>query len=165
MKKDKKKIESVEIAMIVAMAKNRVIGNQGKIPWDLPEDRERFKELTMGQVVIMGRRTFEEIGKPLPGRITYVVSTTVSIEQEICHTASSLDIAIAEAKKKYPNKKIFLCGGERIYEEGMTLAQEIYLTVLDIEVKGDTHFPEMRQSFHLVEKSEEERCTFLKYCI
>ena len=163
--KNMKKVSGANIAIIAAMAKNRVIGNHGRIPWDLPEDREHFKKLTMGQIIIMGRRSFQEIGTPLPGRITYVVSTTLRVEQGNCHPASSLVRAIGKARASSPKKKIFLCGGERIYEEGMALAQEIYLTVLDKEVKGDTYFPEMKESFHLVEKNAGERCTFLKYCI
>ncbi len=151
------------IAIIAAMAKNRVIGRKGKIPWDLPEDREHFKRLTMKNVIIMGRRSFEEIGKPLPGRITYVVSATRQIEQDKCHTASSLPEAIKDARERYPGKKIFLCGGSRIYEEGMAFAQEIYLTVLKTEEEGDTYFPVIKEDFHLVDKRQGVECSFELY--
>ena len=151
------------VAMIAAMAKNRIIGSHGKIPWDLPEDREHFKQLTMGQVVIMGRRSYEEIGKPLPGRVTYVISSTMTAEGKEFHTMPSLAAAIEHAEKSYPHKKIFLCGGARIYEEGMNLAKEIYLTVLDEEVEGDTYFPKMKESFHIVDRKQQERCTFFVY--
>ncbi len=137
------------IAMIAAMAKNRVIGREGKIPWDLPEDREHFKKLTMGHVIIMGRRTYEEIGRPLPGRITCVISSRWKGEEKNCRTAKSLTDAIAQARETYPQKKIFLCGGERIYNEGMTLAGEIYLTVLKEEVEGDTYFPQLGEEWRL----------------
>lgn len=137
------------IAMIAAMAKNRIIGRDGKIPWDLPEDREHFKQLTMGHVIVMGRRTYEEIGRPLPGRITYVVSSKHKVGEKNCHTVKSLTEAIAHAGETYPQKKIFLCGGERIYSEGMALAGEIYLTVLKEEVAGDTYFPRLGEEWRL----------------
>lgn len=135
------------IAMIAAMAKNRVIGRDGKIPWDLPEDRERFKQLTMGHVIIMGRRTYEEIGRPLPGRITYVVSSKWKEGERGCHIVRTLTDAITHAAGAYPQKKIFLCGGERIYTEGMALAGEIYLTLLKEEVEGDTYFPPLGEEW------------------
>lgn len=141
------------IAMVAAMAENRVIGREGKIPWDLPEDREYFKRLTMGHVVVMGRRTYEEIGRPLPGRVTYVVSSKVEIKETGCHSAVSLADAVAHAKEEYPKKKIFLCGGQRIYEEGMDLAGEIYLTVLNEEVEGDTYFPELSEEWICVRQT------------
>lgn len=152
-----------KVAMIAAMAANRVIGRDGKIPWDLPEDREHFKRLTMGHVIIMGRRTYEEIGRPLPGRITYVVSTTITIDEKNCHTATSLTAAIEHARRNYVDKKIFLCGGARIYEEGMPLADEIYLTVLDEEIEGDTFFPEIGEGFCVEKNKKYETFTLVKY--
>ena len=137
------------IAMIAAMAENRVIGRDGKIPWDLPEDREHFKRLTMGHVIVMGRRTYEEIGRPLSGRITYVVSSKWKVGGKNCHIVKSLTEAITHARETYPQKKIFLCGGERIYNEGMALAAEIYLTVLKEEVAGDTYFPQLGEEWRL----------------
>ena len=86
------------IAMIAAMAANRVIGRDGKIPWHLPEDMERFRRRTMGHVVVMGRRTWEEIGHPLPGRMTYLVSSRLHIKEENVVTVPSLTEAIREAK-------------------------------------------------------------------
>lgn len=152
-----------KIAIIAAMAANRVIGRNGKIPWDLPEDREHFKRLTMGHVIIMGRRTYEEISRPLPGRITYVVSSTITIDEENCHTATSLSAAIKHAHKNYEDKKIFLCGGERIYEEGMALAEKIYLTLLEEEIEGDTYFPELGEEFCVLETRQYETFTFVTY--
>lgn len=158
-----KEKDIANLAMIVAMAENRVIGSQGKIPWDLPEDREHFKCLTMGQVIIMGRRSYEEIGKPLPGRITYVVTSTMTAEENGCQIASSLREAIEHAEKNYPHKKIFLCGGTRIYEEGMAFAEEIYVTMIEQQIKGDTYFPEIPEEFHIVEKEKRETVTFVTY--
>jgi len=126
------------VVMIAAMAANRVIGREGKIPWDLPEDRERFRTLTMGHILVMGRRTWEEIGHPLPERITYLVSSTLHVQQENVFTVSSLTEAVRQAGAAYPDKTIFLSGGASLYQEGMGLAERIYLTVLDREVEGDT---------------------------
>ena len=152
-----------KVSMIAAMAANRVIGRGGKIPWDIPEDREHFKKLTLGHVIIMGRRSYEEIGRPLPGRITYVVSNTITINEENCHTATSLTAAIEHARKNYADKKIFLCGGARIYVEGMPLAEEIYLTVLDEEIEGDAYFPEISEEFCMEKAIKYETFTLVKY--
>lgn len=125
------------VAIIAALAKNRVIGRGGEIPWDLPEDREHFRRLTWGHVIVMGRRTFEEIGQPLPGRMTYLISSTMQIEQENCHTVTSLP----EVLEKEKGRDIFICGGAMLYEEAMPLAERLYLTELDWEEPGDTFFP------------------------
>lgn len=143
------------IAIIAAMAANRVIGRDGKIPWHLPEDMKRFRELTMGHIVVMGRRTWEEIGKPLSGRVTALVSTSCQIQTETMFTVPSLAEAIRQSKNIYPDKDIFLCGGETIYKEGMMFADRIYLTVLDREVEGDTYFPELGK-YQLMEEEKRE---------
>lgn len=130
------------LAIIAAVAKNRVIGNRGKIPWDIPGDRAHFKELTMGHAVVMGRRTFEEIGHPLPGRMNYIVSSTLQIEEEDCCTVSSL----REAAERAGDRDIFVCGGAMLYREALESADWIYLTELSWEVEGDTFFPEIPQA-------------------
>lgn len=142
------------IAIIAAMAANRVIGRAGKIPWHLPEDKKRFRELTMGNVIVMGRRTWEEIGRPLPGRVTALVSATCQIQAEEMFTVPDLEEAIRRSRDIYPDKDIFLCGGEAIYKEGMSLADRIYLTVLDREAEGDTYFPEIGKEYQLMEKEK-----------
>lgn len=152
-----------KIAIIAAMAANRVIGRAGKIPWDLPEDLEHFKRLTMGHVVIMGRRTYEEIGRPLPERITYVVSSTITIDEENCYTVTSLPEAIKHAERNYVGKKIFLCGGAQIYKEGMAMADEIYLTLLEEEIEGDVYFPEIGEEFRIVGTRQYETFTLVTY--
>ena len=141
------------ITLVAAVAKNRVIGNKGKIPWDLPEDRRHFKELTMGHALVMGRRTFEEIGRPLPGRRTYIVSSTISRQGENCRTVSSL----AEALEIEKDSEIFICGGAMLYEEGMAVADRICLTELDWEAEGDVFFPEIdRTAFRETEREYRE---------
>ena len=144
------------IAIIAAMAANRVIGRDGKIPWNLPEDMERFRELTMGHIVVMGRRTWEEIGEPLPGRVTCLVSASSDIRRENMFTAASLPEAVRQANRMYPERHIFLCGGASIYQEGMRLADRIYLTVLDRAVQGDTYFPEITKEFQLLKREKRE---------
>lgn len=105
------------IAIIVAMSENRVIGREGKIPWDLPEDRKKFQMLTMGNAIVMGRRTYDEIGHPLPGRMTYLLSGTKKVELENCHTVQSLEevwekekntggISLSAAERRYMKKRL-----------------------------------------------------------
>ncbi len=136
-----------QIAVIAALAKNRVIGRDGRIPWDLPEDRAHFREITMGHVIV----TFEEIGQPLPGRITYLLSSTKQVEEENCHTVVSL----AEVLRREPDRDIFICGGASLYREALLLADRLYLTELSWEVEGDTFFPELdRETFRLTARQE-----------
>lgn len=140
--RDRKRIRETMIALIVAYAKNRVIGNKGRIPWRIKGEQRRFKELTTGNVVIMGRKSYEEIGHPLPNRFTVVVSNTARFEEENCTTASSLQEAIALAEKLQPGKNIYISGGAGLYQEGIALAEKLYITEVEAEVEGDTFFPE-----------------------
>ena len=136
-----------KIKAIAAMAENRVIGNKGEIPWHLPEDFRWFKQATMGGVLVMGRKTYESIGKPLPGRETYVLSrTTRSIEG--VHNFSNLDIL----QKIDTDKTIWIAGGAEIYEQMLPLCQEIYLSRVHKSYQGDTKFPVFENGFHLTEK-------------
>lgn len=151
------------IAMIAAMAANRVIGRDGKIPWDLPEDRKYFRELTMGHVLVMGRRTWEEIGGSLPGRTTCLVSAAKKEQKDGILTARSVKEAVNLAQKTCPQKNIFLCGGTGIYREGMGLAERIYLTVLDCEIEGDTYFPEIGKEYRLLEERRGDGYSFTVY--
>ena len=138
------------IAIIVAMSENRVIGREGKIPWDLPEDRKKFQMLTMGNAIVMGRRTYDEIGHPLPGRMTYLLSGTKKVELENCHTVQSLE-EVWE-KEKNTGRDIFICGGASVYEEALRNTDKIYVTKLLEKVEGDTFFP-MFSEEEFVEKS------------
>lgn len=129
------------IALIVAYAKNRVIGNKGCIPWRIKGEQLRFKELTTGNVVIMGRRSYEEIGRPLPNRTTIVVSNTKNFDCENCMTAKSL----AEAIEMAGDRDIYISGGARLYEEALPLVEKMYITEIDREIEGDTYFPAFDQ--------------------
>ena len=126
------------IALIVAYTKNRVIGNKGQIPWKIKGEQRRFRELTTGNVVVMGRRSYEEIGRPLPNRTTIVVSNTKNFDAENCMTAKSL----AEAIEMAGDAKIYISGGARLYEEALPLVEKMYITDIDAEIEGDTYFPE-----------------------
>lgn len=136
------------ISLIVAYAHNNVIGNKGRIPWDIPDDREHFKQLTLGSIVVMGRRTFEEIykkfGAGLPGRETIVISKTTNYEGANYRTAISLEKALELAKSLFPQKEIFICGGESVYKEAIEskLVNKMYITKIDADIPGDAFFPE-----------------------
>lgn len=128
----------MKIILIAAMAKNRVIGRDNAIPWHIPGEQQRFKALTMGHTLIMGRKTFESIGRPLPGRKTVVISRNPEYQAACCLTAQSLAAALALCPEA---ETIFIAGGGEIYRQGLDLAHAIYLTVLDREAEGDVFFP------------------------
>ena len=139
------------IALIVAYTKNRVIGNNGCIPWRIKGEQKRFRELTTGNVVVMGRRSYEEIGRPLPNRTTIVISNTKNFDCENCMTAKSL----AEALELAGDRKVYISGGARLYEEALPLVEKMYITEIDAEMEGDTYFPEFDET--LFEKEIDER--------
>lgn len=134
------------IGLIVAYTKNRVIGNKGQIPWKIKGEQRRFRELTTGNVVIMGRRTYEEIGHPLPNRFTIVVSNSARFEEENCTTATSLTHAIKKAEELHPGKNIYISGGAGLYKEAIDLVDCMYVTEIDAEIAGDTFFPTFNES-------------------
>ena len=127
------------IGLIVAYTKNRVIGNKGQIPWRIKGEQKRFRELTTGNIVIMGRRSYEEIGRPLPNRYTIVVSNTQKFEAENCTTVGSLEEAIRVADK---SKNIYISGGAGLYKEAIDIVDKMFITEIDAEIEGDTYFPE-----------------------
>ena len=126
------------IGLIVAYAKNRVIGNKGCIPWNIEGEQKRFKELTTNNVVIMGRRTYEEIGRPLPNRTTIVVSNSKNFDSENCYTASSLH----EALKIAGDRDVYVSGGSKLYKEAINIVDKMYITEIHKVIEGDTYFPE-----------------------
>ena len=132
------------IGLIVAYDKIRVIGKDGKIPWRIKGEQKRFKELTTGNIVVMGRRSHEEIGKALPNRINIIVSNTKNFEGENLYTASSLQEAIELFKDT--GKDIYISGGARLYEEAVPFVDKMFITEVELEVEnGDTFFPEFNQ--------------------
>ncbi|MFH2124224.1 MAG: dihydrofolate reductase [Pseudomonadota bacterium] len=128
----------MEVIIIAAMAANRVIGRKNTIPWHIPEELQWFKETTMGHTLIMGRKTHESIGRPLPGRRTIVITRDRHRCFPGCTTVQSLNQAL-ELCTEY--EKVFIAGGAQIYVQALPLADTIILSVLDQEVAGDTFFP------------------------
>jgi dihydrofolate reductase len=128
----------MSISLIVAMAKNRTIGIDNTLPWRCPEDLKHFKALTMGHHMIMGRKTFDSIGKPLPGRTTVVVTRNPELKIEGCVMAHSLQEAIAACE----DDEVFIVGGAEIYAQALPLADTLYVTEIQQDVEGDAHFPE-----------------------
>jgi dihydrofolate reductase len=129
------------LALVVAMAQNRVIGRAGGIPWDLPEDRKHFVHVTRGHAIIMGRATWDSIGKPLPKRRNIVISRRPGLALGGAEVVSSLEEAIALARQQDDEPRII--GGGEIYALALPLATRLYLTVLDDAVSGDSYFPEL----------------------
>jgi len=135
---------------IAAMSQNRVIGRANRIPWHLPADFEWFKRLTIGHVLVMGRRTFESIGRPLPGRETIVVSRS-GFQFPGVRTVS--DLALIDPRSD--PRDFFLCGGAQVYAQGLPWCSDLYLTLVKRLVDGDTFFPPFEDRFELVAKLED----------
>jgi dihydrofolate reductase len=134
---------------IAAMSLNRVIGRGNSIPWHLPEDFKWFKRMTAGQVIVMGRKTFQSIGKPLPNRAT-IVLTRSSEPIPGVHTISSLDQIDLHALG-LAGRDVFICGGGELYAQALPLCSDLYLTLVERTVDGDTFFPSFEEQFDLVE--------------
>ena len=126
------------ITLIVARARNGVIGRDGKLPWRLPEDLAFFKRTTMGQPIVMGRRTWESIGRPLPGRRNIVVSRQAGFLADGAETAPSLDEALRLCAG---SEEVFVIGGAQLYAEALPRAGRLIVTEIDTDFEGDTHWP------------------------
>ena len=131
-----------QLAIIVAMAQNRTIGINNTLPWRIPADLRRFKALTMGHHMVMGRKTFDSIGKPLPGRTTVVVTRDHNLKIEGCIMAYSLQEAVAACAD---DEAIFVVGGAELYQQAMPLVDTLYITEIRQDVGGDAHFPEFNR--------------------
>jgi dihydrofolate reductase len=131
------------IAIIAAVARNGVIGVRNRMPWHLPEDLKRFRRLTLGHAVIMGRRTFESIGKPLPGRNNIVVTRSPDWTHPGCHAVHSLEAALAAVRVR---EDAFVIGGAEIYTLALPFACRLYMTEIECDFDGDAFFPEFDRS-------------------
>ena len=133
------------ICLIAALARNRVIGRDGTLPWRLPSDLKRFKDLTLGHPVIMGRKTWDAIhsslGRALTGRANIVISRSGSIEFAGARLTDSLQGALAAARMSLGGEQCFIIGGAQVYELSLPLAGWMYLTEIDADVEGDAFFP------------------------
>ena len=145
----------MRISLIAAMAKNRVIGRQGEIPWKIPGEQKLFKKITLSHAVIMGRKTYESIGRPLPGRTNIIVTRQADYRAEGCMVAHDLASAIQCCPPG--EDEAFVCGGGQLYQEALALANRIYLTVIDREIPGDTYFPEFSLTDFRLRQSESIR--------
>jgi dihydrofolate reductase len=130
------------ISIIVAIAQNNVIGNNNQLIWHIPGDLKRFKLITMGHAVVMGRKTYESIGKPLPGRKNVIISRQNNFKAEGCQVYEFFEKALESLKTE---EEIFIIGGGEIYRLAMPLAHRIYLTKIHKNFPGDTFFPEINQ--------------------
>jgi dihydrofolate reductase len=134
---------------IAAMSLNRVIGAGNKIPWHLPEDFKWFKRITTGHILVMGRKTFESIGKPLPNRTTFVLTRSSQVISGVETIADP-----AEIRARLPEndqREIFICGGAQVYEHTLSLCSDLYLTLVKRTVEGDAFFPIFEDQFTLKE--------------
>src|SRR5438874_6126125 len=129
------------------MSENRVIGANGKIPWHLPEDFKWFKNMTIGQVIVMGRKTFESIGKPLPNRTTIVLSRS-----QFSHPGVQTVSELSRIDLANETRDVFICGGAQVYAQALPLCSDLYLTLVKRVLKGDAFFPSFEDRFEAVEE-------------
>lgn len=153
----------MKINIIVAIAgSKRVIGRKGRMPWDLPEELKRFKEITTGHPVIMGRKTFESIGRVLPNRTNIIITRDSNYSVDGGKVVGSLDEALRLAELAQGGKEVFIIGGGQIYKEAIEMADKLYLTYIDSEIDGDTFFPDY-SDFKKITFKEEHEENGLKY--
>lgn len=132
----------LRLSLLVAMAKNRVIGRNNKLPWHLPADLKHFKFLTMGQTIVMGRKTYESIGKPLPGRTNIIITRQTGYEVPGAIVVNSIDDALLTCKEtRSINAENFIIGGEELYRQTLKICQRIYITEIQRDFEGDAYFP------------------------
>ncbi|GAB6068372.1 type 3 dihydrofolate reductase [Methylothermus subterraneus] len=138
------------VVLIAAVARNGVIGQGGRLPWHLPEDLRRFRQITWGKSILMGRRTFESIGRPLPGRHNIVVSRTAGFKAPGCTLVRSLEEALTAVR----GEELMVIGGASLYAALLPVAYRIHLTQVHADYPGDTFFPEWPPIFHEVYRLE-----------
>lgn len=132
----------MRVSFIVAKSINNVIGINNKLPWHLKDDLQNFKKITLGHHILMGRKTFESIGKPLPGRMSLVISTDPRANQESVFWFNSIFRAIKQAERS-GETELFIIGGEKIFKAALSLADRIYLTEVHTDIQGDAFFPQL----------------------
>ena len=153
------------ISIIVAKSNNNVIGSNGSIPWNVPKDLKYFKELTEGNTVIMGRKTYESLPKdkkPLPNRINIVITRDINFTANGCMVVGSLEEAILKIDNR---KDTFIIGGGEIYKQAINFVDKIYVTEINNEYEGDTYFPKISDKWDLVGIEKSDECNFMTYTI
>ena len=154
----------MKTSMIVVVGKNREIGFENKLLWDLPADMDHFREITTGHVVILGDRTFESIGKPLPNRTTIVITLNKDYKvPEGCYLVHSIDDAVAKAKELDPDGEVFVIGGATIYKLFLPITEKLYITEVDDAPKADTYFPDYSEFTKVVKESEVQEQNGVKF--
>lgn len=134
---------SLRLSILVAMARNRVIGQDNKLPWHLPADLKHFKSLTMGKTIVMGRKTYESIGRPLPGRTNIIITQQRNFEVPGATVVHSIEDALLACKQvNAANGECFIIGGEGLYRQTIAMCQRMYVTEIQRDFEGDTIFPE-----------------------
>jgi len=144
----------MRISLIAAMAENGVIGREGRLPWHLAADLKRFKQLTMGHTIVMGRKTWESIGRPLPGRRMIVITRQTGYRADGVDVVSNLDDAVALTRAA-GDDEVFIIGGAEVYRLALPHADRLYLTRVHAKIEGDTVFPEFDVGHWQLVKSEE----------
>ena len=155
------------VTIIAALASNRIIGRGNRMPWHISDDLKRFKALTLGHPVVMGRKTFESIGKPLPGRQMIIVTRDTQFRAEGCYVVRSVEEAIALARSR-GETEVFVCGGAQIYAEALSNAKRFYVTLVEAQVEADAFFPEWEEhdwiekqsSHHEADEKDQYASTF-----
>lgn len=158
------------ISLVAAMAKNRVIGKDNQMPWHLPADLAHFKRVTMSKPIIMGRKTYDSIGRPLPGRQNIVISRNQGLAIDGCDVVGSIEEALELVSDV---EEVMVIGGGFLYSQMILNADKLYLTFIDLEVEGDTHFPEFEhlnlrevgRESHLADEKNPHNCEFVDYII
>lgn len=133
----------MKISAIVAVSKNGVIGQKGELPWKLSADLKHFKKTTMKHPILMGRKTYESIGRPLPGRLNVVISRNPDYSVEGCVVFPSVEDAISQLNNEH--EQVFIIGGSEIYKCALPLVDEIHLTLVDADIEGDATFPDLNE--------------------
>ncbi len=150
------------ISLIVAFDENRVIGKNNSLPWHIPEDMEKFKKATMGNVIIMGRKTFEGIGRPLPGRVNIVITRDKSFYYEGVKAFYSVEKALEEAGKL--EREIFFIGGSSIYRQVANLVDKLYISYIHGKYEGDSYFPEINlEEFQIIREEHHDDFDYKEY--
>jgi dihydrofolate reductase len=152
------------VALIVAMSEDGTIGDKGRIPWHIREDLQRFKRLTMGHPIIMGRKTYESIGKPLPGRTNIVLTRSPNFTAPPGVLAvTSLDAALDHCRHQN-EESVFFIGGSKVYQSALPLADKLLVTEVHRRVSGDTKFPDYdHRAWTEIAREDGPECSFVEY--
>lgn len=148
------------VSIIVAVSENGIIGKDNDLPWKISEDLKRFKELTKGHPVIMGRKTHESIGRILPDRLNIVITRDKDVSYNGCITVNSISDAIRKAGN---DKEIFIIGGGEIYKKSLGFVDRIYLTKVHQTVEGDTYFPTLNSDWKETNREDKDGYSFITY--